>query len=660
MFANDNIVLICSYAAPIQHASVCDWDHRKTPFLRIVFGLCCLLGLTDLKGGCLDATCEAELFERSQAVAKVEVIIRESFIDSDDTIATRYQLRRIENYKGEVPTEFEIISAGGKLEHECHLRSDFLDLQPNQKYALMLHQDEQGRWTAPGMMALNAPDGCEQTCQYLHNGACGSRPQHATVAATTADVGFDTANSGVPSSRVTTTGYLETNLQPTRFIACDGNEPIRYIVDVNASQLPSGMNVNAALAVVREALNVWSSVSSLRFVYDGTESFSSAASSISVNDRRLRIQLHDPYGAVNGSVLGIGGGFFRAEPSSHTGGTINGQAFQERLSGYVVIENVTIQTSLQNADKFKHVLTHELGHALGLAHSSEDPNEADTTLKNATMYYMATNSGAVINAYDSDRIQFGYPATQTPPTAINRVISAITTHSFYGSLPTNVLGVNRIRLRSYDRQGDVASATIVGQHSSNPDAGTFSIDGNDLVFTPSGFYYANRYSDTEIEQGYYRDYADVVFSDGINQSRPIRYTVIALNQDTTPSDGLPDNWMTEHFETTAPGTIGSNRHPDSDPDGDGLSNRLEFCLNTDPNNPQSGPVAISFVAGSRKLNFRPQRFAPYFIESSNNLQAGSWALSRISATDQDATDISVDFSLDPVGTMRFFRVGTDF
>ena len=658
MLANYIIVLICSHVAPIQHASICDRDHRKTPFLRIVFGLCCLLGLTDLKGGCLDATCEAELFERSQAVAKVEVITRESFIDSDDTIATRYQLRRIENYKGEVPTEFEIISAGGKLEHECHLRSDFLDLQPNQKYALMLHQDEQGRWTAPGMMALNAPDGCEQTCQYLHNGACGSRPQHATVAATTADVGFDTANSGVPSSKVTTTGYLETSGQPTRFTACDGNEPIRYLVDVNVSQLPSGMNVNAALAAVREALNVWSSVSSLKFVYDGTESFGSAASSISVYDKRLRIQLHDPFGAVSGSILGIGGGVFRTASSSYTGGTISGQGFQERLYGYVVMENVTNQSSLQNADKFKHVLTHELGHALGLAHSSEDPNEADTILKNATMYFLASNSGAVINAYDSDRIQFGYPAAQTPPTAVNRVISAITTHSSYGALPTNMLGVNRIRLRSYDRQGDVASATIV--ELANTGAGTFSINGNDLVFTPSDFYNNGRLSDAQIQQGYYYDYADVVFNDGIHQSRPIRYTVIALNSDSTPSDGLPDNWMTDHFGATTVGAIGRDRHPDSDPDGDGLSNRLEFCLNSNPKNPQSGPIAVSFVASSRKLNFRPQRFAPYYIESSNNLQSGSWALSRVSTMDQDATDISVDFSSDPASTMRFFRVGTDF
>ncbi|WP_035614467.1 matrixin family metalloprotease [Haloferula sp. BvORR071] len=616
----------------------------------VLGGLLAAISVPSLHAGCCAAHDAATQHAEAQAIGEYRITSREDVTDATSgRIFTHYTAQLNATLKGEAPAQLDFRTPGGRRGEVVEISSLNLDLTIGEDYILHLRQGADESWApVPFETRLNRGTPVQKKAlrNYFQNGASGRMP----VATSDLSVGRDQGTSGVPGSVVTATGYSEDGGYPSRFTICDGGLPIPYVVDIDPAKLPPGMNSQGALDAVSEALGVWTAASSVKFRYVGTASFGKSADSVTTYDGVLRIQLHDSYGVVNSPAIGIGGGYFTTNANVRQGGTVAGQGFQERLNAYVVLEHNT--AFMNDIANFKQVLTHELGHALGLAHSSENPSEPNAILKNATMYYSAANDGrgAALTVYDQDRIAFGYPTTNTPPYVADRYMPAVS-DSGSGDLPV-ALGVNRIETSGIDLQGDTLTPSMPWAS----DVTKWSLSGSQLVYTPAGFLGAARLTDAQIEAGSFRSLAYFQVSDGTNLSRAARCTVIQIDTDSKPTDGLPNNWLTTYFGNINAVAEGDPSHPLSDPDGDGLNNREEYNLGSNPLDGGSPAQWVSYDPAQSKVTVTPSRFATLQLQESTDLR--TWTTRCITCT---ASAVPLPITLDATppsedSKMKVYRV----
>ncbi len=204
---------------------------------------------------------------------------------------------------------------------------------------------------------------------------------------------------------------------PSRWFEPDTGQSVTYTLNPNPSDDPNVPPLVVAPADIAAAANSWSTVqgSALRLLYSGSlnECYTSNGSpGINVVSNNCDGR-NSPTAGCAGILAwgGWSGGYYSPI-------VINGTTFQYRITQGFVSCNPWAACNFGDHCSVQFIVTHEMGHALGLGHSQ---------FQMATMYAYANQIArcAVIWTDDEDAIRFVYPGSGGGPGPLTIVTSSL-------------------------------------------------------------------------------------------------------------------------------------------------------------------------------------------------------------------------------------------
>jgi len=203
----------------------------------------------------------------------------------------------------------------------------------------------------------------------------------------------------------------------SRWFQPDEGQPVAYRIGADGD---ATLGAPASEQAANAALAVWSNTGcgSLRLIDAG----SAEPTPFSSCDGRTQISFNDPFSEIPDpvdctGVLAVGGDCTDNVPL-----TFNGTPFYPITEGDIVVNNGFGNCAFWNGSNLAELLTHEVGHTIGLAHSSDDAEERDTSLRDATMYYAAhfDGRGAQLMSDDLAGVCALYPSGRTASVTFRR------------------------------------------------------------------------------------------------------------------------------------------------------------------------------------------------------------------------------------------------
>jgi hypothetical protein len=218
---------------------------------------------------------------------------------------------------------------------------------------------------------------------------------------------LEAANPGGPQNF----GFLAPGF---RWFEPDSGDRVRFRVNTRNAPSASG-----GLDEARAAAEAWSIVpgSSLRVEISGETNACGLK-----NDGTSAVSFDDCGNMFDAPVNCAGvvavGGVANGTPSQSL--SLGGRAFARILDADITF-NSGFECILSNPATLSEIMTHEMGHALGFGHSSEQRTESNTLLRDATMFFIAhvDGRGASLRDDDLDAVRFLYRGPTAPaPLAI--------------------------------------------------------------------------------------------------------------------------------------------------------------------------------------------------------------------------------------------------
>jgi hypothetical protein len=189
-----------------------------------------------------------------------------------------------------------------------------------------------------------------------------------------------------------------------RWFEVDDGQPISYDVDADGD---AALGPADSFAAIDGAMAAWTNVSGASIVL--TRGGTTGPAPLSC-DGQSQIVFGDPFNEMPNPVGCSGvlalGGYCTSSQSQELSGT----RFYRITEGNITFNSGFGSCSFWNRTNLAEVATHELGHTIGIGHSSES-DTAEATLKDATMYYRAhfDGRGAAVRADDLAAVRFIYP-----------------------------------------------------------------------------------------------------------------------------------------------------------------------------------------------------------------------------------------------------------